>query len=279
MQRMSDFLGRGTEGTTFVPLWNTVISTTYAVLNGAQCSTTGLVPNWYNPNDSDPSKGDTSCGGSSTRSDEFGAEASRTMHRLALDYLWFADETSSSNYGAFQFNNRAANQVISKYVSGTTWNNLDTGCLVGAVFGGWTDNAFIFGPTFASLIVPVSPANSTQQTVLDSAGTKLKSTSITDYYAGSWVVLSTMAVNGDFGKVSALVRSTTSTFPQVPVSPSTPSSPSPTTASPAPTPTTGSTPPTSTSCSYGAGTNDYWVEVSVFMSPPTSIYFLFHLPL
>jgi hypothetical protein len=135
------------DGASFVSLWNQVIDTSYAVLSSAQCSTTGLIPNWYVPNSNPSVVGSTGCSGSGTPSAEFGSEASRTVWRVALDYIWTKDARAKA------FLSRMGPMVASKFA---TNSDLSTGCLVQSVHSSWLTNAFIYGPTLTSLVNPHS---------------------------------------------------------------------------------------------------------------------------
>jgi hypothetical protein len=64
----------------------------------------------------------------------------------------------------------------------------------------------MYGPTFSSLVFPTSNVN--QKSVLSSASAILASASINDYYAGSWVALATLTLNGDLAKLKPLLRAT-----------------------------------------------------------------------
>jgi hypothetical protein len=44
-----------------------------------------------------------------------------------------------------------------------------------------------------------------QQAVLDAAASAIASTAISDYYAGSWVVIATLSLNGDYADVTGLL--------------------------------------------------------------------------
>lgn len=121
----------------------------------------GLNTNWYVPNSNPTVQGTTNCGGSGTPSAEFGAEASRTMWRVVLDYLWSADNR------AIQFLNRATPHIAQRFSSN---QNLGTGCLVNSIHSGWLDNAFMYGPCLSTLAYPASGITQAQ---VNAAGTKL----------------------------------------------------------------------------------------------------------
>lgn len=77
-------------------------------------------PNWQ--------PGTTGCSGSGTRADEFGAEASRSIWRVALDALWFGEER------AIQFSNHVSEHATLKLLHS---EELQPGCAVGVVFPHW----------------------------------------------------------------------------------------------------------------------------------------------
>jgi hypothetical protein len=61
----------------------------------------------------------------------------------------------------------------------------------------------MYGPTFSALVFPTS--NTKQATVLSAASSILSSATINDYYAGSWVAIATMTLNGDLAKLKPLL--------------------------------------------------------------------------
>lgn len=227
MRDFSSTLNHGTQGSSYVAGWNTLISTTYAILNSAQCSTTGLTPNWYVPNRNTPSLlGSTSCSGSGTPSAQFGAEASRGIWRIALDNIWFTESAAQSGL----YLDRVNNHLLRKFVNGN-FGSLDTGCLVTSIFANWQSEAFIFGPTFTSL---VKSTGANQQTALNRAGSIIGGATISSYYAGSWVAISTLTLSGDIAKSASLVNGGTAPSPVT----------TPTTTTTAPPPAQNISPPT-----------------------------------
>ena len=63
------------------------------MLDEAQCGSTGLTPNWWQPAGPFRPRGRTGCNSSGTDADEFGSEAARGVWRVALDALWATDKT------------------------------------------------------------------------------------------------------------------------------------------------------------------------------------------
>lgn len=121
--------------------------------------------------------------------------------RMAADYVLYGSPEGK------QFSLTMQQHLVSKFDGASgRWNNLNTGCLVNNVFGDWSNNAFMYGPAFASLIVPggsVSP-----QQALSAAAQKISSATINDYYAGSWVVIATLTLNGDLASAAARLLGT-----------------------------------------------------------------------
>jgi hypothetical protein len=258
-----------TDGADFYPKWTQVIDTTYAVLNSAQCPLTGLIPNWYVPK-SDPSLlGTTSCSGSGTPSAEYGSEASRTVWRVALDYIWTGDSRSKT------FLDRLIPHVADKFSKNA---DLSTGCLINSIHAGWLTEAFMYGPTLTALVKPHASVTN-QQTLVTNACSKLSANSVTNYYSGSWTVLSLMILNGDIARISSIVTGGAAAPVQAPA-PVTAPKPVPVTApkpvpvsvpvtAPKPVPVTA---PVSASCSnikYGGDPANNWF-ISVAGAPSTA---------
>jgi len=215
-----------TDGLDYVTKWNQVIDTSYAILASAQCGTTGLIPNWYVPNSNPTIVGTTGCSGSGTPSEEFGAEASRAVWRVAIDYIWTKDPRAKSFLAAM------GPHIASKFQLGA---NLNTGCLVKSIFNGWLSNAFMYGPTLTSLVNPHASIAG-QQNIINNAASKINGGSISDYYSGSWTILSLMVVNGDLAKITSLV--TGGSVPPAPVAVPKPVAPVPVAPKPVAVPIT-----------------------------------------
>jgi hypothetical protein len=128
---------------------------------------------------------------------------------VALDYVWTRDSRAKA------FLDKLVPHVAQKFSTG---GDLSTGDLVRSIHPNWLGNAFMYGPTLTSLINPNS-AVSSQQTLLNNAAAKVNSGSVSDYYSGSWTVLSLMVLNGDLAKISSRVTggSPTPVTPQAPV--------------------------------------------------------------
>ena len=111
--------------------------------------------------------------------------------------------------------------VVAKQFSSCSAPNADQSVYP---FNDWLNNAFIFGPTVSSLAVPLADdvSDSTQQSMVDAAGTKLKENSSDSYYPRCWVALASLSLNGSWSNVAAVLFSDPTT---------------PTTTSPASVPT------------------------------------------
>uniref|UniRef100_A0A7S1GL85 Cellulase n=1 Tax=Cyclophora tenuis TaxID=216820 RepID=A0A7S1GL85_CYCTE len=243
--------------------WNKVIDTSYEALSVFQCPDYGLVPNWARIQ-IDSTTGDLeinpgSFTGSGTPQNEYGSEAARTTWRVALDAALYPGEVTMD---AVPF----MSPLLSKledghtgspnlYFSSTTLNscNLDTAGMI-TIFGSWQYNAFIYGPTFSSLIVPSNNiAAATQQNMIDDAGTRLAADTSSSYYPRAWKLLSILMLNGA-AEAAGIVAASGSPLTGAPVpvssapvtlSPVTsapvasPATPAPVQATPAPVPPTG----------------------------------------
>jgi len=102
--------------------------------------------------------------------------------------------------------------VAGKFSSGA---DLSTGCLVNSILTGWLSQSFMYGPSLGTLINPNS-AISNQQTIVNNAGSKINAGAVSDYYSGSWTVLSLMLINGDLSRITSIVTGTST--PVTPVS-------------------------------------------------------------
>ena len=65
--------------------WDTLIATSYQMLDDAQCDSTGLAPNWA-PRRTVQARGHAGCNASGTPADQFGSEAARGVRRVALTH-------------------------------------------------------------------------------------------------------------------------------------------------------------------------------------------------
>merc|ERR1712165_181923 len=77
--------------------WNMLIETTYKFYDTTQCTDSGVVPNWALVKEKSGQKLNKQSGsfsGSGTPQYEFGAEASRTMWRVAFDAAAYPEESA-----------------------------------------------------------------------------------------------------------------------------------------------------------------------------------------
>ena len=210
--------------------WDSLIEASYAVLHDAACPATGLVPNWFVPSQGDLpddavtrattqwpgwTPGTATCSGSGTPAAEFGAEASRTVWRVALDALWH------STPEAVSFCNTIASHLISKLrarnASTTAREHADEEELdappschgrVESVHRRWSHLGFMLGPMAPALMVPLPAGHSharEQQPALDIAAALLAAMDVDEYYSGSWVALATLTLDGPLAGLAPLL--------------------------------------------------------------------------
>ena len=185
---------RGAEATL---AWDSLLEGTYSVLRDAACPASGLVPNWFVPTqaaalaEADAARaraqwpgwapGRASCSGSGTPATEFGAEASRTVWRVALDALWYGAPAAQSFCRAVAAS--ATPRLLARNASATAsaggaTGDAPPGCpgLVEGVADGWLSRGYMLGPLAAALLVPPAGAPDTagrQQAALDVAAAAL----------------------------------------------------------------------------------------------------------
>ena len=181
-----------------------------------QCEETGLTTNWFSIEGSSSTDltegGYISCSGSGTPADEFGSEASRGVWRVALDYMFYPEESVQvdGSYGSYEYSKRVVEEVIPKMMQLNldessadycAWSScvddltIDSDCFVGSIHSGWVDNMFMFGPVASSLIVPSSSDD--HQEAINNASELISSKGIDSYYSGSWVALTSMLFDQD----------------------------------------------------------------------------------
>lgn len=197
--------------------WDGLISSTYTMLDDAQCASTGLTPNWWRPAGMVQARGYAGCNASGTAADEFGSEAARGVWRVALDALWQPSAASQ------RYVWRVARHMLSLLDAGggtprkggggggggASFGELrvDPSCTsVRAIHANWQGNAFMFGPMAAALLVALPEAEGLGRVQRDGLGLmseRIAATKIDSYYSGSWVALATATLNGDFGAACA----------------------------------------------------------------------------
>jgi hypothetical protein len=143
-----------------------------------------------------------------------------------------------------------------------TGSNLPTGCLVQSIFTNWLGESFMYGPTLTSLVNPHS-AIVNQQNIINNAAAKINAGSVSNYYSGSWTLLSLMVVNGDLAKIVSIVTGgAAQPVAPVPVA-SVPVAPKPVPVAPAPV---ASVPVATGSCAnikYGdVPTNNWYIVIA-----------------
>merc|ERR1712190_252824 len=203
--------------------WNMLIDTTYKFYGTTQCADTGVVPNWALVREVDSQNLDKQSGsfsGSGTPQYEFGAEASRTMWRVALDALLYPNEASVAS-GDFL---NPVHQKLNEGFDGVgNWadNTLQTCSYVTSIFNSWRYNGFIFGPVYSTLAVKATSMTTSEQQKLVNAACGLVGNipNSASYYSKSWQVISMMTLNGDAAKVGALLRGETQSNNPTPISP------------------------------------------------------------
>jgi len=179
--------------------WTKLIDTSYAVLDAVQCSNNGaLVPNWATvkvKNGKIVHSGGT-FSSSGTQQYEYGAEAARTTFRVALDAVFYPENSSEWSPYLNEFNYRMDQSFNNGSFSASTFSSCrgpDTYSDI-YMFGSWQNNAFIYGPTYTAL-VGASPG--TSEAMIDAAGKILGDRALpNDYYPRSWAMISNLMLNG-----------------------------------------------------------------------------------
>jgi len=231
--------------------WNKLISTSYSLLFGVQCPSEGMVPNWASvkaTNNGGITSDGGSFSGSGTSQYEFGAEASRTIWRVALDAAVYPEQMGVD---AAPFLEPILDQLRK---DGGAWKEDTFGTckapnMRNSIYkfsGGWVHNSFIYAPVVSSLIVP-SPAMSKtgQQQLVDDAGTFLAQNLDSSYYQRCWTLLGNLVLNGALASASSVLGydtpiAPTSPKPSAPTFAPVPTSPAPTPTAPVPMPTSSS---------------------------------------
>merc|ERR1712048_642054 len=196
--------------------WNMVIDTSYKFLETTQCEDTGLVPNWAlvtEVNGDDLQKLQGSFSGSGTPQYEFGAEAGRTMWRVAFDAVAYPEESLDQSrkfleplYGKLVENFNPSPGNGWEYFGGASLEACSP--IVSNVFGSWQWNGFIFAPVYSTLASEIasdyfSGKSFNQQDMVDAA-CGLVSETDGSYFSLSWKVIGQMTLNGDVSKAGKL---------------------------------------------------------------------------
>merc|ERR1712232_161024 len=230
--------------------WNMLIETSYKFYGTTQCADTGVVPNWALVMEVDSenlAKQSGSFSGSGTPQYEFGAEASRTMWRVALDAILYPAE---ANALSSEFLKPIHQKLYGGFDGVSDWaeSTLQTCSYVTSIFSSWKYNGFMFGPLYSTLAVQSNSMTTPEQQKLVNAACQRVGNigNSATYYAKSWQVISMMTLNGDASKIGALLRGNEPTQPPSPIS--SPTTQAPYTKAPTPSPT----PPTNANycCSF-----------------------------
>ena len=153
-----------------------------------------------------------------TAADQFGAEASRGVWRVALDALWAPGEASR------RYLTRVARHLVSRLdeeaPDGAGFTQLlpspsegkaaaGGGCRqVRSALPDWHWTPFMYGPLAAALL-PVTSLEERlvqlQQRALELLKARGASTRISEYYNGAWLAITTATLNGDLAASCAHV--------------------------------------------------------------------------
>jgi hypothetical protein len=183
--------------------WTKLVATSHDALRAIQCSGDGaLVPNWATftiDDNGDVQNYGTEFSGSGTPQLEYGAEASRTTWRVALDAAFYPQDSADwSEY---------LDSYVVRLRNGYTgfgplfWEDHNfPGCYPGGdfstqrhyMFSDWLNNAFIYGPTLSALVAGAPEDGD----LIDAAGSILAEPLPTDYYPRSWALLSNLMLSG-----------------------------------------------------------------------------------
>lgn len=182
--------------------WNKLVDTSHEVLRAVQCSGDGaLVPNWATIGvDGSGNIIHTGSGfsGSGTPQYEYGAEAARTTFRVALDAAFYPEMSSEWSPYLSRYNSRLNDNFQNGSFSSSTFpscrgpnTNQDIN-----MFGGWQSNAFIYGPTYTTLIA-ASGDIANADAMIDTAGKILGGSPLPgSYYPRSWAMIANLMLNG-----------------------------------------------------------------------------------
>jgi len=197
--------------------WNKVIDTSYKFLETTKCEDTGLVPNWAlvrEVNGNELQKQQGSFSGSGTPQYEFGAEAGRTMWRVAFDAAAYPEESRDQTG---KFLDPLFGKMIENFDPSPLngWEYFGDASLqacspiVSNVFGSWQWNTFISAPVYSTLVSEIgsnyfSGKSFNQQDMVDAACGRVSETNNQGYYGLSWQVIGQMTLNGDVSEAGKL---------------------------------------------------------------------------
>jgi len=181
--------------------WQKLIDTSHEVLRAVQCSNDGaLVPNWATIGVQNGQIVHTGGGfsGSGTPQYQYGAEAARTTFRVALDAAFYPEKSSEWSPYLSPYNWRMNSSFQSGAIASNTFPSCKTPNTSQNInmFGDWQNNAFIYGPTYSTLIA-ASPSNvGNADAMIDAAGSKLAQSLPSSYYPRSWAMIGNLMLNG-----------------------------------------------------------------------------------
>jgi len=192
--------------------WNKLIGTSHDVLQTVQCSGDGaLVPNWATigtDNDNNIINTGGSFSGSGTPQYEYGSEAARATFRVALDAALYPGYGLEWSPYLSQFNWRLDSNFANEGWTADAFPNCrsdganqDTNMFA----SGWTNNAFIYGPTFSALIASTSDIVHADA-MLDAAGLILAQPLPNSYYPRSWSMISNLLISGAMESAGNVLR-------------------------------------------------------------------------
>ena len=215
--------------------WDALIETGYMLLAEAQCPHTGLIPNWWVPTHGDLTgaqatqartqwagwqPGAPTCSGSGTAAAEFGAEASRTLWRVALDALWYGSPHAVHFSRAvaahavptlLRYQPPSEDSEVAPCTSAVACEGLrlatPPSCGIRSVLADWTAHPFMLAPIASSLMVPLAGAPPQQRAALEIAASLLQARSVDDYYDGSWLTIGTLTLSGALQAAGPLLAS------------------------------------------------------------------------
>jgi len=152
-----------------------LIDTSHEVLRAIQCSDNGtLVPNWAKIGVDGSDKivhTSGSFSGSGTLQYEYGSKAARTTFRVALDAAFYLENSSEWSPYVSQFNSRLDGSFQNRSFFSSAFPSCrgpNTNQNIN-MFGSWQNNAFIYGPTYSTLIA-ISSNVGNANTMIDAAG-------------------------------------------------------------------------------------------------------------
>ena len=180
--------------------WTKLIDTSHEVMRAVQCSDSGaLVPNWATIGVQNGKIVHTgaSFSGSGTQQYEYGAEAARTTFRVALDAAFYPENSSEWSPYLSDFNYKLDNGFQNGSFSSSTFPSCrgpNTNADI-TMFGDWMSNAFIYAPTYSTLIAASSDTGNAEA-MIDAAGTKLADSLPNSYYPRAWAMIGNLMLSG-----------------------------------------------------------------------------------